>query len=204
MNRADPLSLPFCTPSTKHGNGTIRGALQIRCRPARAESRAGRMAVAATLADEDLLREVLEKVDGETLSRCCAVSRLWHVAADDDTLWHAVCDAEKIRRQGSSRPGARTFTTWHATWLRSRCMRCFAHGKHSHNVGSKGYRCFPPGFNGTVITLCQACADIATSSYHGNDGADFAHEFNRLVSLWGNNTGCLYAFVRMVASKVIR
>ena len=108
---------------------------------------------------EDLLVHVLSFLDARALANTGAAAKSWRGRCLNEELWAALCEAEGMLRDGSSRPGARTFCSWHQTWLNARCAECGA--TFRYKIALDGGSSSACTWRGAKVALCADCAKLA-------------------------------------------
>ena len=134
---------------------------------------------------DEIVAHTLSFLCGEDLGRCRRLDRDVRAVAGREALWAGACAQVGLTRPGSSRVGARTYVTWHDTWVASRCGECFGRMLYSVNLsgGASRYR----HYGGAKIAVCEACGDRAAECYAtiGSNKRVCGELLPRLTAAWG-------------------
>ena len=109
---------------------------------------------------DDLLLHVLSFANAQTLARAGATSQAFRDRSRHESLWAAQCAQAGIGRDGSSRPGARTYCSWYDSWVNARCAECGA--TYKYKVALDGGSSSACTWRGAKVALCGGCAKLAS------------------------------------------
>ena len=109
---------------------------------------------------DDLILHVLSFADARTLARAGAANQCFRGCSRHEELWATMCAHEGIGRDGSSRPGARTYCSWFDSWLNARCAECSA--TYKYKVALDGGSSSACTWRGAKVALCGGCAKRAS------------------------------------------